>query len=123
MTAEKAHYKPRKQEWVDLQLPLYRHLVKEVAAVADADFNRVTTGYVLMPKKLEDVGFDPANWQPEELHAADELARDIIRKIRMSQYWPPVEKPPKFSDAYAAICQDNAFEQFSVAAVEEVAPW
>jgi len=121
--AEKAHYKPRKREWVDLQLPLYRHLVKEVAVVADADFNRVTTGYVLMPKKLEDVGFNQTNWAPEELHAADELARDIIRKIRMSEYWPPVEKPPKFSDAYAAICQDNAFEQFDVATVEEVAPW
>ena len=123
MPAEQAHYKSRKREWVDLQLPLYRHLVKEVEVVADADFNRVTTGYVLLPKKLEDVGFDQTNWQPDELHAADELARDIIRKIRMSEYWPPVEKPPKFSDAYAAICQDNAFEQFSVATVEEVAPW
>ena len=121
--AEKAHYRPRKQEWVDLQLPLYRHLVKEVEVVADADFNRVTTGYVLMPKKLEDVGFDRTNWRPEELHAADEKAREIIRKIRASAYWPPVEKPPKFSDAYAAICQDNAFEQFNVATVEEVAPW
>ena len=121
--AEKAHYKSKKREWVDLQLPLYRHLVKEVAVVADADFNQVTTGYVLMPKKLEDVGFDQTNWQPEELHAADELARDIIRKIRMNEYWTPVEKPPKFSDAFAAICQDNAVEKFDVASVEEVAPW
>ncbi len=121
--AEKAHYRSRKQEWVDLQLPLYRHLVKEVAVVADADFNRVTTGYVLLPKKLSDIGFDQTNWSPDELNAADELAREIIRKIRTNAYWPPALKPPKFSDDYAAICQDNVFEQFDVADVQEVAPW
>jgi hypothetical protein len=118
-----AHYRSRKKEWVDLQLPLYRHLVKEVSVVADADFNSVTTGYVLLPKKLEDIGFNQTSWSPEELNAADELAREIIRKIRESSYWPPADRPPKFSDDYAAICQDNAFEQFDIAEVEEVAPW
>lgn len=121
--AEKAHYRSRKQEWVDLQLPLYRHLVKEVAVVADADFNRVTTGYVLLPKKLSDIGFDQTHWSPDELVAADELAREIIRKIRSNAYWPPAIRPPQFSDDYAAICQDNAFEQFNSVEVEEVSPW
>ena len=121
--AEKAHYQPKNKQWIDLQLPLYRHLVKEVAVVADTDFNSVTTGYVLLPKKLEDIGFDQTHWGPDELHAADELAREIIRKIRGNEYWEPAEKPPIFGEDYAAICQDNAQQKFHIASQGEVAPW
>ena len=125
---ERAHYASRKKEWKNLQLPLYRHLVKEVAAVAGADFNNLVMGYVMLPKKLDEVGFAAVNWNRELLLDADEKAREIIRKLRKAAFWPPTEKPPLYSDDLAAICQDNVFEQFDINSVdangeEVVAPW
>ena len=101
-------------EWKDLQLPLYRHLVKEVEAVRGADFSNIQMGYVMLPKKLEEVGFQLARWNAEEIEQADRAAIDIIRKIRRGCFWPPNPKPPQYSEDFAAICQDNVFEQFAV---------
>lgn len=121
--AERVHFASKKREWKDLQLPLYRHLVKEVAVVADADFSTVKMGYVLIPKKLEDIGFDQANWSADQLAAADDKARDIIRQIRANNYWPPNPTPPIYSGDYAAICQDGAFEKFDISEPEVAPPW
>lgn len=117
---EFVHYAKRKQEWKDLQLPLYRHLVKEVGAVADADFSTVTIGYILLPKSLDDVGFSAASWTPEQLKSADDTARQIIRDLRKAVFWPPNPQPPQYSEDLAAICQDNVFEK---ALAEEAPPW
>ncbi|MFK7767416.1 MAG: PD-(D/E)XK nuclease family protein [Mariniblastus sp.] len=120
------HYMTRKKEWKDLQLPLYRHLVKEVSVVAGADFSNVKMGYILLPKKLDDVGFHEADWTADQLSAADETAKAVIRKIRGGVYWPPNEKPPMYSEEFAAICQDNVFEQYSrhvEEELEEAPPW
>ena len=119
------HYAKRKKEWKDLQLPLYRHLVKEVAAVKGADYTNVLMGYILLPKNLDDVGFHPADWTAEQLAQADETASEIIRKIRKCDYSDMAPKPPIYSQDFAAICQDNIFEQavFPTSEEEEVAPW
>ena len=83
---------------------------------------------MLLPKKLDEVGFAAVNWNRELLLDADEKAREIIRKLRKAAFWPPTEKPPLYSDDLAAICQDNVFEQFDINSVdangeEVVAPW
>lgn len=124
----KAHYMPRKKEWKNLQLPLYRHLVKEVAAVAGADFDNIIMGYVLLPKKLDEVGFVAADWDRPLLLTADEKAREIIRQLRKAVFWPPEGTPPQYSGDFAGICQDNVFEPFDVTSVGAdddgmVAPW
>ncbi len=106
-------HKTRKK-WKDLQLPLYRHLVKEVAAVRNANLQNITLGYVLLSKSLDDIKFERAEFKPEELKEADELAFDCIRKIRKGLYWPPEELPPQFSEDFAGICQDHVFEKFDV---------
>ncbi|MFT7633973.1 MAG: ATP-dependent helicase/nuclease subunit B, partial [Mariniblastus sp.] len=123
---DRVHYAKRKKEWKDLQLPLYRHLVKEVSAVVGADFSNVLMGYILLPKKLDDVGFHQADWTTEQLNQADEQAKSIIRSIRANEYSKMAEKPPLYSDDFAAICQDNIFEQAILAGSDqdsEVAPW
>lgn len=108
---DKVHYASRKKVWKDLQLPLYRHLVKEVTAVAGGDFSNVMMGYILLAKNLDNIDFFSASWSAEELNSADETARSIIRQIRQSQFWPPAEKPPLYSEEFAAICQDTVFER------------
>lgn len=107
------HHKTKSQ-WKDLQLPLYRHLVKEVNAVRGANLDDITVGYVLLSKDLENIKFEAAEFSQEELAEADALAMDCIEKIRAGLFWPPVEKPPKFSESLAGICQDDVFEQFPI---------
>ncbi len=113
---DEVHYAKRKKEWKDLQLPLYRHLVKEVGAVAGGDFSNVIVGYVLLPKKLDDVDFFEATWTADELSTADDAAKQIIRNLRKSVFWPPNPNPPLYSEEFAAICQDSVFEQSSTVA-------
>ncbi|HSG70005.1 MAG TPA: hypothetical protein VLA12_06290, partial [Planctomycetaceae bacterium] len=95
------HYKPKKGEWTDLQLPLYRHLVKALEIDGDLEL-----GYINLPKKLDDVKDAIAPWTAEELADADEIAREIIRSIRENVFWPPNENPGLMSE-FAEICLET----------------
>ena len=124
---QKAHLKNKK--WIDLQLPLYRHLVKEVDVVKDADLDDVSLGYVLLSKNLNDIKFAKAPWDSSMLDYADKEAHRVIRDIRAGVFGPPADPPPIYSEKYAAICQDNVFERDAIVAVEfgaapeEKPPW
>lgn len=112
--AAKAH-RDYQGNWLDLQLPLYRYLLENVPAVgadeARRQRNELQLGYILLPRSIKDVGFDSAGWDAAELESADELAQQIIERLRAQEFWPPVPDPPLFSEHFAAICQDNVFER------------
>ena len=95
-------HRGKARAWVDLQLPLYRHLAAKAGLVDSPDAD-VELGYITLPKSLDDVGQSIANWSADELAEADETAREVIRAIRHGVFYPPAEKPPKFDD-FAAIC-------------------
>jgi ATP-dependent exoDNAse (exonuclease V) beta subunit len=113
-----AHYRPRKQEWKDLQLPLYRYLLQEVQAIRGADLSNSTTGFVLLSKRLEEIRFAATEWEEAMYESAAEVARDVIRNLRQAVFWPPHPRPPLYSEEFASICQDNVFEPSLI----EVAP-
>ncbi len=106
------HFAAQKQRWKDLQLPLYRYLVREVDAVADADFDNLIVGFVLLHENANDIGFCPAEKLLQMKESSDEEFRKIVRNLRSANFWPPADPPPEYSDDYAAICQDNVFERF-----------
>lgn len=99
----------RRDEWIDLQLPLYRHLLvawqPDTAAVRDT----VVTGYIQLPSLLRDIQFTEAVWTADELASADATAEQVLRRIGASQFWPRATVPPDYSDDFAAICQDHVF--------------
>jgi hypothetical protein len=95
-------HRRRKTEWVDLQLPLYRHLARSFDVQAP-----VQLGYVLLPKDTSKVAFAFADWTEDELQGADEVARDVVRGIRQQRFWRPTEPAPDFYEEFAAICQDG----------------
>ncbi len=103
-TPEKAHQ--RGDEWTDLQLPLYRHLARSLGITGP-----VQLGYVLLPKDVDKVEFCMAQWTNDQLAAADEIARQVVRDIRKELFWPPTDPPPDFSEEFAAVCQDGVFEK------------
>ena len=102
----------RKDEWVDLQLPLYRHLASRV----DGDLQsileiegKLQLGYVQLPKSVDAIRFEPAEWSHADLTTADDCAREVIRRIRREEFWPPVDPPPEYSEDFAGICLDGVF--------------
>jgi ATP-dependent helicase/DNAse subunit B len=70
--------------WIDLQLPLYRRLAREVVKDTGASL-----GYIVLPKNTEATGLYQAEWTEDELIQADETARDVVRKIWRGEFWPP----------------------------------
>ncbi|MEX2583920.1 MAG: PD-(D/E)XK nuclease family protein [Gemmatimonadota bacterium] len=85
-TAERAHRRGRPPQWIDLQLPLYRHLVAEVrgenGAPLVADRGAVELGFVLLCRDLEAPCFSTGDWGEADLSVADEAARNVIRALR-----------------------------------------
>lgn len=113
----KAHIKGRgkNQKWQDLQLPLYRHLIKEIDVVKNENLSTLKLGYVLLSRDLDNIKFEEAEFEPAMLQEADELVFDCIRKIRRGIFWPPADPPPMFSEDLAGICQDNVAQRFDIA--------
>jgi hypothetical protein len=97
----------RGDDWVDLQLPLYRHLVRERPwEQIDWDGESIELGYVLLPRDLSKVGLAAATWEGDELQAADAMAEQVIRAVWNEEFWPPAATP-SFADDLAPICQDR----------------
>ena len=101
-TPEQTHVKAG--QWVDLQLPLYRHLAKPLGVGGD-----VKLGFIVLPKDPARVGERLAEWSEEDLQSADRAAEEVIRKVWAGAFWPPTSpSPPGFEDL-AAICQEGQF--------------
>ncbi len=105
---EQVHRK-KKSEWIDLQLPLYRHLAQELATRSEApkSSGTIQLGYVLLPSDLKKVGFHQADWSEADLESADARAMEIIRQIEDNVFWPPAIVPPLYSEWAAPICLDT----------------
>lgn len=94
----------QKEQWVDLQLPLYRHLVRRWGLAG-----RIELGYFTLPDDVNGVGVQLAEWSDPELESADQVACDVIRAVREEKFWPPADPPPKYADEFAAICQEGVY--------------
>jgi hypothetical protein len=92
--------------WIDLQLPLYRRLADALPGAGPLQL-----GFVLLPKDEAKTAFVLADWSPEQLQAAEEVARDVIRAVHRQAFWPPAQPPPAFSEAFAAVCQDRVLRR------------
>lgn len=100
----------RGDEWIDLQLPLYRLLARAAGLEG-----RIELGYVQLPGDLTKVGFDAADWEEPELLAAETRAREIAAEI-LDRRIPgvPADTSEHPSELYR-ICQDTV--------IDRVIPW
>ncbi len=69
-----------KHGWLDLQLPLYRHFLREQLP------GEIELGYFAIPRKLEACGVYKAEFEPAELDAALEEARRVLREMRAGRF-------------------------------------
>ena len=91
-------------EWVDLQLPLYRHLAAPMGVEGE-----IQLAYLLLPKDLKKIGEAVATWTPAQLEQADDVARVVAGHVLDGRFWPPQEVDPRWND-YAAICMQGVFD-------------
>lgn len=82
-TPEKSHH--RSDQWVDLQLPLYRTLVRPLAAKLGLQ-GEPALGYFNLPRNPADTGVHIASWSAEDLAAADELAAEIAGAVIQARF-------------------------------------
>lgn len=68
--------------WRDLQLPLYTLIAKALGAT-----NVTQLGYYALGKDAANCGVKLAAWTPAEIDAAIVRAKDVIRAIRLGEFW------------------------------------
>lgn len=80
------------RRWIDLQLPLYRHLLPHLSDAglvelpsANGDMS-LSLGYITLPRNLSQVSEQFANWTADELEEADECAREVVRMLRENEF-------------------------------------
>jgi hypothetical protein len=87
--------------WIDLQLPLYRHLVPHLV-LGKSDV--VQLGYFNLAKSASNSGIRLADWTDDDLTSADECARGVVRRIRKGEFGPPAKFPSSQWDPWSWIC-------------------
>ncbi|MEZ6234917.1 MAG: PD-(D/E)XK nuclease family protein [Phycisphaerales bacterium] len=101
-TPDKAHRRGRAQdrEWIDLQLPLYRHLAAPLlremeskqSAVAGQPgdrsdvLGRIAVGYFLVGASRDAIGVAEPEWDAATLADADDAAAGVVRAIRRGEF-------------------------------------
>lgn len=93
-----------KNGWIDLQLPLYEHIARQLGMEGE-----IQLGYINLSKDLTKVNASLAEWGEADLQEAMETARQVVRDIRAGKFWPLASPPPDFSKDLSAICQDGQF--------------
>lgn len=96
-------------EWVDLQLPLYRYLAQPYGVKGN-----VRLAYITLPRTTTQIGDQIADWTEDDLRDADQKTREIALKILRQEFWVEQDRPPRWEDDYAPICQDGVFEQEAI---------
>ncbi len=66
---------------VDLQLPLYRDLLRPLSISAD-----ISLGYFNVPRDLDKIEIAIAQWDDAALASADQAARDVVAGILKGEF-------------------------------------
>ena len=67
------------KRWINLQLPLYRHMLSPIVGKTKDDFDGASLGYVVLtPTDVKAYG---APWTSDELKGADRMARWVVEQI------------------------------------------
>ncbi len=89
-------------QWLDLQLPLYRHI-----ATSD-EIRDPQVGYFSLPVS-ESCKISLLEWTADQFQEADEKIKQVIRDIRQCRFWPPNQ--PNYRDEWEDICMVGLLER------------
>lgn len=107
-------HRTRKGQWVDLQLPLYRHLLRYWVdgsgrpIVKPEAVDDVKLGYLLLPGRDEAGTLAEAAWDAKALREADEVAAEVVRIVRAGAFEFAPEQRVAF-DLFSELCGVGQF--------------
>lgn len=96
----------RKDEWVDLQLPLYRLLVRSLGIDGETQL-----GYVHLPGDLSGINLSIAEWSLGDLESAEAAAREVAADILDRKIDRVAEGDPQRPNEFSRICQDSVIDR------------
>ena len=105
---EKKHFSHKTQRWIDLQLPLYRHMLRAIGVHAEDEY--VQLGYFNIGEREQDVRVNIANFSQQQYELADQQAAEVVRGVRTGQFEPNPDAATNFDD-YAVLCQTGVIAQ------------
>ena len=108
-TANKAHF--NKDQWIDLQLPLYRILLTEIPELNEYDTSEenILLGYFKVGDQESAIGIDILTPPVAIAEILQDTIDGTIQSIMECDYKEtPIIPAPKYSDTYSWICQDNS---------------
>lgn len=98
LAPEKAHRK--KDQWVDLQLPIYRYLLKKTGILQ----GEPKLAYIQLASDLSKVGVDWAAFQAEDYASAEEKMFWVAEQVSKKVFWPPNQEIDSRYDDFSIIC-------------------
>jgi len=78
----------KRNDWVDLQLPLYRHIAlrglvdENGEPLITCEEERIKLGYISLPEDTDKTGFQIADWSKELLDSADDKTSEVILELQ-----------------------------------------
>jgi ATP-dependent helicase/DNAse subunit B len=92
----------REGRWVDLQLPLYRHIARAWGVEGNVEL-----GYIILPSDTNQTQAEMAPWTDEDLRSADETAREVGRRILDGDFWQELDQPAGTLQEFDPVCQEG----------------
>lgn len=96
----------QKDAWVDLQLPLYRLLVRALGITGD-----VLLGYVHLPGDLSRVGCSIASWSQTDLESAEQRTREVAAEILDLRIDRVAAGDGQRATEFSRLCQDTVIDR------------
>ena len=95
-------------KWVDLQLPLYHHIMLQ-SREAFPGMKSLEVGYLVFPKDPTKSGALIADWDDADFARAIETAKEVAINIQAEKFGPEFmsKTPPAFSEIYSPITLDK----------------
>lgn len=104
---DETHYKSRRTEWADLQLPLYRFLYAQLHPEV-----AISVGYFNLPKAATEtrvVELDFRSKTGADLYpSALDAARAVVARIQAREFWPPERVNAAYDDFAPLLGADAA---------------
>jgi RecB family exonuclease len=94
------------EEWIDLQLPLYRELAALLGVVGEIEL-----GYINLSADTSNEIGQLAEWTAADLDSARARALEIARNILDQRFLPVTDLHGQPYDDFAAICQQGVFDR------------
>lgn len=95
----------RQETWINLQLPLYYHLLRK------AGFSEpIRLGFIVLPADLGKLKEQEAGWSESEIDSGLIIARKVAQSVHDQVFWPPKQLRRNEYDDYRLLLPEDFTE-------------